>query len=233
MTYLIRAFSIIFLLAGSSAWAEEGGTKTLVIPTIDVVKENIGSGQRITLTIKDLRAEKTVGFKRKNDKLEPIPSAQDISDIIYYQLIEALKAKGFVVDNGAGPNAPLLTLQINTLKYVVQTNFLTKDLEINTNLKAIASYEGHVLSKGYQLEKTAKDFSLGGKDRELKRMTQTVSAALTELVNDRQVLNALKGDYSGAPANDPAAPSNAPSNMGSDRPPAVSNAIESQPLGPN
>lgn len=233
MTYLIRALGIIFLLAGGSAWAEDGNTKTLVIPTIDVVKENIGNGQRIALAIKDLRADKTVGFKRKNDKLEPIPSDQDISDIIYYQLIEALKAKGFVVDNGAGSNIPLLTLQISMLKYVVQTNFLTKDLEINTSIKAIASYEGHILSKGYQLEKTAKDFSLGSKNRELKRMNQTISAALTELVNDRQVLNALKGDYSGAAPGEPTAPSNLPSNMGARNPPAVSNSIEAQPLGPN
>jgi uncharacterized lipoprotein YajG len=223
MMNLMRALGVFLLLAANTAYADDNGN-TVLLPSIDVKHENIGQGQTITLHVDDQRANKTLGFVLKDDGEEAIPSTQDITEIIYYQMIEALKAKGFAIDNGAGPNVPSLTIRINALKYTVKTNFLTKDLKITTNLKAIVANGGGTLSKGYELDKTRKDFVIGGKDREKKRMTETISVALSDLANDTQVLKALVSHGPAAPSNSPGAPYSRPS---------ASGKIEAQPLGPN
>jgi uncharacterized lipoprotein YajG len=224
MIKMTRVIAALCLFLGS-AILPAAAENTVLLPSIDITKEDIGKGQVIALHIEDLRADKTLGYTLKDDEREAIPSTQDITEIIYYQMIEALKAKGFVVDNGAGAGVPVLTLKINTLNYTLQKFFFTKELIIKTDLTAVVANGGGTLSKGYQLEKKMKDFVISGSNQEQKRMTQTISVALTELANDHLILNALAGKGS-APAT-PAAP---PSPQ---RAPSTGGPVESRPLGPN
>ena len=224
MMKLTRALGIILLFLGCSA-LPAAAENTVILPSIDVTTENIGKGQIIALHIVDQRADKTLGFDIKDDEKVPIPSTQDITQIIYYQMIEALKAKGFVVDNGAGPQVPSLTIQIKALNYTLRKNFFTKVLNITTDLRAVVARDGGTLSKGYQLEKKMQDFILSGSNQEQKRMTKTISVALTDMANDHMVLNALATKMT------PAAP-------GTETPetpqvPAGNGPIEQQALPPN
>lgn len=221
------------LATGFSGAGQAADNKRVLLPTIEVTKENIGNGAQIRLDLNDLRTEQALGFREDDGEMVPIPSDQDITEIIYYEMIEALKAKGFVVNNGLGPDTPTLTLVINTLKYTVQPNFFTKEIIITTDMKAISKNGGHTLTKGFQLEKTAKDFSLSGKAKERERVTSTISTALTDLANDTQLLKALAGTSKNSTPGQNNYPANNGGNSAPLPPPSASDGeVEAKPLEP-
>ncbi len=158
-------------------------------PVVTVAEANVGNDVELAVKVVDERPDRALG--RRGSALmtgAQITTDQDVAGIIYEQLVEGLKKKGF---NSVAyeENFPRrLKVEVRLIKYYTSTGFWTGGVHTSAALKAVAANSDKVYENFYRVENEKRVVFVPGAKTNDRLINEVVSEVLQKLLSDQDLM---------------------------------------------
>ncbi len=162
-------------------------------PQINVAKLDIGKGQKINIFVVDERDTKSLGHRGGAfGKGAEISTEQDVVDIIYKELSDALVNYNFVPVSEEEEAPMSMKAELRLLEYSTSTGFWTGGVHTKSTMKVICNKGAEEFEEIYRVENEKRVVFVPGADKNAQMMNEMLSEILNKVLNDEKLIDFLK-----------------------------------------
>lgn len=188
-TVKIVMLSMLMLFFAGCAYMSQEVTLN---PDLNVVESNAGKGMKITVTVKDERPSKSLGFRRSGlGRGAEIKTTQNIGELVKRQILDGLKMKGFDTTEYMEKHDIELIAELRLLEYNTSTGLMTGGILVKGALKAIAKNKGMEYEEMYRFESEKRILIVPTAKENERLITVGMSSLLEELFADEKLFKFL------------------------------------------
>jgi uncharacterized lipoprotein YajG len=186
--YLLALLALCFAVDGCKLHSET----VRFSPELKPRQSDIGQGKPIGLSIADTRPDKQVGIVG-DPKIESITvTAEEGSpSLVYQQTADALTKMGFKVEPTSDSTERSLRIEIRELQYASLKRPVKYDAKAKVLVGAIARGTGGRYERTYETEETGEYGSPPGQKAISDSINGLLSAAIDDVLADKQLLDVL------------------------------------------
>jgi len=177
-----------FCIAGCAYMSQE----VTLNPLLEVTESNTGKGIKITVTVKDERPTKSLGFRRGGyGRGAEIKTVQNIEELVKRKILEGLKMKGFDTTEYIEEHDIKLIAELRLLEYTTSTGLMTGGVLVKGALKAIGKNKGMEYEEMYRFESEKRVIIVPTANENERLITEGLSHLLEELFADERLFKFL------------------------------------------
>jgi uncharacterized lipoprotein YajG len=145
----IAVLSSLALLMGCAFTPQ----KAALAPTVNVMQSSEGQGTTVAVRVVDERPSKSLGRRgTAYGAAAEITSEQDVATVVYAQIADGLKKKGFTVVDYKTDADPTLSIELRLLEYSTSQGFWTGGVQVQGAMKAVAKRKGKEYEQMYRID---------------------------------------------------------------------------------
>jgi hypothetical protein len=161
-------------------------------PLLEVAESNTGKGLKITVTVKDERPTKSLGFRRSGfGRGAEIKTAQNIGELVKRKILEGLELKGFDTSEYIEKHDIELIVELRLLEYNTSTGMVTGGVHVKGALKAMGKNKGAEYEEMYRFASEKRVIIVPTAKANEQLITVGLSHLLEELFADEKLFKFL------------------------------------------
>lgn len=152
-----------------------------------VTPSNIGAGTVLSITVDDSRSSGVIGTYGDGGQ---IATSQDLAETIGTVLVDSFSKQGFAVGSASNQNATRIMVSLEELSYTRDGNTLSTDVETKSRVRVEAVGKSFIRTYTNSESRTIPFGS--NADSNNSQLSNTLSTMIEKIVNDGELLAALK-----------------------------------------
>ena len=158
-------------------------------PHVSVMRTSEGAGITVAVKVIDERPSKSLGRRgTAYGAAAEITSTQELAAVVYEEIVDALKAKGFSVEDYSSSSETSLKAEIRLLEYSTSQGFWTGGVHVNGAIKVFAAKAGKEYDRIYRTEDEKRVVFVPDANSNEEMINTTLSTLLNQIFEDRALL---------------------------------------------